>query len=218
MLIETQMYPRISVSMAAAPLLELSKTLEAIHHSQVEMLHFDIEDGLFVPGITTGMRIIEELRAHSTLQFDVHLMVMKPESLIPDLVKMGADRISIHWEACPYPLRTLDMIKDCGAMAGLAFNPATPIPDLTYCLPVLDFINVLSTEPIPKNCEFIQQTAAKLKANQTKYFQSSIEWEMDGGINLKNYKLALAAGADILVIGRAVFDDGNVEKNLMDFV
>lgn len=211
------MHPRISVSIAAAPLLELSRTLEAIHRSQAEMLHFDVEDGLFVPGITTGMKIIEELRPHSALPFDVHLMVTHPESYVPDLIKMGADRIAVHWEACRYPLRTLGIIKECGAMAGFAFNPATPIPDLAYCLPVLDFVNVLSTEPIPKNCEFIPQAAAKMKAARPAYSQTAIEWEIDGGINRANYRPVLEAGADILVIGRAIFHNRDVEKNLMDF-
>lgn len=212
------MLPRLSVSMAAAPLLELPQVLKVLQNAGVEMLHFDIEDGVFVPGITLGMKIIEELRPYSPLKFDVHLMVANPEAYIPALVGIEVERISVHWEACRYPLRTLGMIRAGGALAGLAFNPATPLPQLEYCLSVLDFVDVLSTEPTLNQSRFIPQALEKLAAGRRRYAGTPLEWEMDGGIEDDNFRSALQAGADVLVIGRAVFRGGTPEENLKRFL
>ncbi len=212
------MLPRLSVSMAAAPLLELPQVLKVLQNAGVEMLHFDIEDGVFVPGITLGMKIIEELRPYSPLKFDVHLMVANPEVYIPALVGIGVERISVHWEACRYPLRSLGMIRAGGALAGLAFNPATALPQLEYCLPVLDFVDVLSTEPTLNQSRFIPQALEKLATGHMRYAGKPLEWEMDGGIEADNFRSALQAGADVLVIGRAVFRGGTLEENLKRFL
>ena len=125
----------------------MADVLSALESAGADYIHIDIEDGTFVPMMTLGTKLIPDLRPLTSLPFDVHLMMVNPEWIIPQLVSWGADRIAIHLEACPYPRRTLGLIDQLGAQAGLALNPVTPLPDLTYLAPYLKFVILLSTEP-----------------------------------------------------------------------
>lgn len=204
---------QLSVSLAPAPLINIKEILNTLDSLSVEMIHFDIEDGLFVPTMTFGTKIIGDLRPHSTRIFDVHLMVLHPEKIIRDVIKMGANRISVHVEACSCPYHTLSMIKEYGAVAGLAFNPMTQIPDLDHLLPVLDFVNVLSTDPYELDGKFIPSTLCKI-GNKHKGKDPIIEWEMDGGLNPYYSKLALENDFDTLVVGRYLFEGGSISENI----
>ena len=205
---------RIAPSLAAAPLDRLGQVVIELETADADYIHFDIEDGSFVPVMTLGMKMISNLRRITRLPFDVHLMMVNPEWVLPDVVRFGANRVSIHYEACPYPRRVLRQIVSLGAEAGIAFNPATPIPDLAYLLPYLSFIVILTTEPEIPDCPFLLEVLEKVREGKQAKGLERIEWVVDGGLNLENLSQVVKAGADTVVIGRAVFKDGKILENM----
>jgi ribulose-phosphate 3-epimerase len=205
---------RISPSLAAAPLDRLGQVVIELETAGANYIHFDIEDGSFVPMMTLGTKMISDLRRTTRLPFDVHLMMVDPEWILPDVIRFGANRVSVHYEACPYPRRVLRQIVSLGAIAGLAFNPATPIPALTYLLPYLSFIVILTTEPEIPDCPFLPEVLEKVREGRQAKGLESIEWVVDGGLNPKNVSQVVAAGADTVVIGRSVFKDGKILENM----
>ncbi len=207
---------RILPSLASAPLDRLGAAIAELESAGVEALHFDIEDGFFVPVMTLGTKVIADLRPLTKLSFDVHLMMVNPEWMIPDLIRMGANRISVHYEACPYPRRVLRQIASFGVQAGLAFNPATPFPDLSYLRPYLSFILILTTEPEMPDCPFLPEVLDKVRAGKEARNLDGIEWVVDGGINTENIVQVAQAGADAVVVGRAIFKDGAIAQNVND--
>lgn len=207
---------QIGISLAPAPMMDLRSVVDAINATPASSIHFDIEDGVFVREMTLGTRIIGQLRPFTSLRFDVHLMVIAPERIIPLVVKLGANRVSVHWEACEYPLRTLSAIRDLGASAGLAFNPRTTLPPLDYLIPSLDFVNVLSTEGNDDYCPFIPQVLGKVE--QIKKHFGNIHCEVDGGITAGNIDQVARSGADTAVVGRYVFRDGDLAGNIQSLL
>lgn len=176
------------------------------------MLHFDVEDGVFVPVMTLGTKIVKDLRPLTDLPFDVHLMMVNPEWIVPQLVTDGADRITVHYEACPYPRRTLGWIVEHGAQAGLAFNPATPLPDLAYLKPYLSIINILTTEPETAGAPFLPSVLDKVRRG--KQAMPDVEWIVDGGVAVDNVQSVGEAGADTVVVGRFVFAGTDPSANV----
>lgn len=205
---------RISPSLASAPMDRLGEVIRELEHAGADMIHFDIEDGSFVPVMTLGLKMIADLRPLTHLPFDVHLMMVNPEWILPEIIQSGADRISFHYEATQYPRRVLRQIHDLGAAAGLAFNPASPLPDLAYLQPYLSFVLLLSTEPEGPDCPFLPDVLQKLKSGKQQDNQE-LEWVVDGGINTRNLPAVAEAGADTVVIGRAVFLGNRIEQNLL---
>jgi ribulose-phosphate 3-epimerase len=205
---------KIAPSLASAPLVDLKGTVHELEHAGSDLLHFDVEDGYFVPLMTLGVKIVQELRPLTKLPFDVHLMMVNPEWLIPELARMGADRVSVHCEACPYPRRTLRMISELGMQAGLAFNPATLIPPLDFCLPYLTYVVVLSTEPEAGDCLFLPSVLSKVVEVKNRRGMENIEWVVDGGIKPENIQMVAEAGVEIVVAGRSIFSAGIIEKNI----
>ncbi len=205
---------RISASLAAASLADLSSVLRELEAGGADMIHFDVEDGSFVPAMTLGTKIIRDLRPLTKLPFDVHLMMTNPEWIIPEIAACGADRVSIHAEACQYPRRVLGLIHQYHMQAGLAFNPGTAIPPLDFCMPFLDFVLVLTTEPERTHCDFLPSVLAKATAGKKQEGLASIEWAMDGGITVENVNQVIRAGAQVIVVGRGVFKKGQIRENL----
>ena len=205
---------RISPSLAAAPLDRLRQVVIELETAGANYIHFDIEDGSFVPMMTLGTKMISDLRRITRLPFDVHLMMVNPEWILPEVVRFGANRVAVHYEACPYPRRVLRQIVSLGAIAGLAFNPATPVPDLAYLLPYLSFIVTLTTEPEIPDCPFLPEVLEKVRAGKQAKGLESIEWVVDGGLNTENLAQVIAAGTDTVVIGRSVFKDGKIRENM----
>jgi len=205
---------RISPSLASAPLDRLGQVIGELEASGADYIHFDIEDGCFVPVMTLGTKLIQDLRGITKLPFDVHLMMVRPEWILPELVNFGADRISVHYEACPYPRRVLRQIVSLGATAGIAFNPVTSIPDLAYLFPYLSFIVVLTTEPEIPDCPFLPEVLDKVRQGRLTQGLESIEWVVDGGVSTENLPEVIAAGADTVVIGRSVFKDDKIKENM----
>lgn len=205
---------RIAASLASAPLQDLAQTVRLLEAAAVDLLHFDIEDGSFVPVMTLGTKLIGDLRPLTALPFDVHLMMVHPEWLLADLARMGANRISVHLEACPYPRRTLRMITDLGMSAGLAVNPATPVPDLAYLAPYLSFVLVLTTEPELPDSPFLPAVLEKVRLGVSAAHTQALDWVVDGGIRPENIDQVAKSGADTVVVGRALFSGASIAENM----
>lgn len=205
---------RISPSLASAPSGRLAQVVQELEAAGADMIHFDVEDGVFVPAMTLGTRMIGELRPLTRLPFDVHLMMVNPEWIVPQLARDGADRIAVHYEACPYPRRTLRLIAEAGVQAGLAFNPATPLPDLRYLRPYLSFVLILTSEPELPAAAYLADVLHKLERARGLAGLEGLEWAADGGLNAENLPDAVRAGADTLVVGRAIFQGEQIAANV----
>lgn len=205
---------KLAASLAVAPLVHLAATLRTLEEGGVDMLHFDVEDGSFVPAMNLGTKIIQDLRPLTQLPFDVHLMMTNPEWIIPEIARCGANRVSVHAEACAYPRRVLGLIDQFHMQAGLAFNPGTTIPPLQFCRPHLAFVLVLSTEPETTHCDFLPSVLAKVVEGKKQEGLAGVEWAIDGGITADNVRQVAAAGAEVVVSGRGVFEKDQIRENL----
>ena len=205
---------RIAASLASAPMARLGQVIEELETAQVDIIHFDIEDGSFVPVMNLGTKIIADLRPLTRLPFDVHLMMVNPEWLLPDLVRFGAQRISVHYEACPYPRRVLRQIVSLGAQAGIAFNPATGLPDLDYLLPYLSYIVILTSEPEIPDCPFLPEILEKVRQGKKISSLQGLQWVADGGIKPDNLGEVAQAGVDTVVVGRSLFAQDRIVENV----
>jgi ribulose-phosphate 3-epimerase len=201
--------------MAAAPLRDLAGLITEIASAQADAIHFDVEDGVFVPVLAHGTRLIADLRPLTDLPFDVHLSVCNPEWLIPELAAMGADWVAVHVEACPYPHHTLGLIRKAGMRAGLAINPATPLPELRYLQPVLDYVLILTTEPEYPDAAFLPEVLHKIAVGRRMLpDDAGIEWIVDGGVDAHNLPHIVQRGATSIVAGRSAFQGGDIRQNL----
>lgn len=205
---------KIAPSVASGPLTNLQACISELEQAGADVIHFDIEDGSFVPAMNLGVKVIQELRPLTELPFDVHLMMVNPEWLIPELARMGANWVSVHYEACPYPRRTLRLITQHGMRAGLAFNPATPVPPLDFCLPYLSFVVILTTEPETDDCPYLPSILNKVIDGKRQPGLKAVEWVVDGGITADTIPEAVKAGAGMAVVGRGVFASGKIKENL----
>ncbi len=204
---------KIAPSIVSAPLLTIGSVIKELEIAGADFIHFDIEDGYFVPVMNLGAKMIKDLRHLTNLPFDVHLMMAQPEWIIPVMADYGVDRLSVHYEACPYPRRTLKKICDHGMQAGLAFNPATPIPDLHFCLPYLSFVVLLTTEPEDWSGDYLPSVLEKMRESKSKY--KHLEWVVDGGVSSENIHQVWSAGANTVVSGRAVFENNAIKENII---
>ena len=205
---------QIASSLASASQYNLESVVHELEEAGVDILHFDIEDGNFVPVMRMGLKIIGDLRPLTKLPFDVHLMINNPEWLIPELARAGADMISVHFEACPYPRRTLGVISDAGMKAGLAFNPKTPLPDLRQYYPYLSFVLILTTEPELRDYIYMPSILEKVIAGKKQKGIENVWWAVDGGFTVQNVQDAVRVGADIVVSGRGVFNGNSIKENI----
>ena len=200
---------RIAPSILSADFGRLADDVRAVEAAGAELLHVDVMDGRFVPNITIGPLVVEALRKATTLPLDVHLMIVEPERYVEDFVKAGAHGVTVHVEASTHLHRTLDQIRRAGARAGVALNPHTPPEALDYVLGDLDLVLVMSVNPGFGGQKYIPSAAAKIRALDTRLrergLRSGVDIEVDGGINARTAQDVVAAGADILVAGSAIF-------------
>lgn len=197
----------IAPSVLAADFTNLREELSMINNSSADWLHVDVMDGQFVPNISFGMMIVKAIKALCEKPLDVHLMIEKPEQFIEQFREVGADVITVHYEACPHIHRTLQQIKATGAKAGVAINPGTPVSALTNLIEEADLFCLMSVNPGFGGQKFIYETLSKtreLSEMITKRNASAII-EIDGGVGLQNAEALLQAGARVLVAGSAVF-------------
>ena len=206
---------RIAPSMLAADFARLGEEMAAITKAGADYIHLDIMDGHFVPNITIGPPVVKMLRKHSTLPFDVHLMVSPVDPYIPAFAEAGADILTVHPEAGPHVHRSIQLIKSLGKKAGAALNPATPVEVLDPILPELDLVLVMSVNPGFGGQSFIESQLEKIRALRKRIDAivarepgRRIDLEVDGGITQETAKRVIEAGADVLVAGTASFVGG----------
>jgi len=198
---------RIAPSLLAADFSRLGEEVRAIETAGADWLHLDIMDGHFVPNISFGPGLIKALRPLSRMPFDVHLMIAPADPYLAAFAEAGADIISLHPEAGPHLHRSLQTIRALGKKAGVVLNPATPIETLAHVLDLTDLILVMSVNPGFGGQSFLTSQLQKIAALRAMIAQSGrdIALQVDGGVTLKTAPDCIAAGADVLVAGTAVF-------------
>ena len=201
---------RIAPSILSADFARLGAELRAVTDAGADLIHIDVMDGHFVPNITIGPNVVEALKPHSRLPFDVHLMIAPVDPFIPQFASAGADIITVHAEAGPHLHRSLALIRDQGCEAGVSLNPATPAEAVAPILDTVDLVLVMSVNPGFAGQSFIASQLDKLGRLRRMIDDGGhdIALEVDGGINAETGRRAAEAGADILVAGTAAFSGG----------
>jgi len=209
---------KISPSILSADFSKLGEEILKLEKAGADLIHIDVMDGHFVPNITLGPEVIKDLRKHTSLPFDVHLMISPVHQYIKNFAEAGADIITIHPEATDNLLKTINEIKKFGKKVGISLNPETSIKKLTSVMNSIDLILIMSVNPGFGGQKFIKETLEKVKLLRKEIDQKKlpIEIEIDGGINFENSKLAIQAGVDILVSGNTIFNanNGDIKKNI----
>ena len=197
----------IAPSVLAADFANLQRDIEMINNSQADWFHIDIMDGVFVPNISFGMPVLEAITKHATKTIDVHLMIVDPDRYIKTFKSLGADILTVHYEACTHLHRTLQAIKAEGIKAGVALNPHTNVSLLEDVINDIDMVCIMSVNPGFGGQSFIENTykkVAQLKELIVRNNASTLI-EIDGGVTNKNAAELVRAGADALVAGNYVF-------------
>ena len=208
----------IAPSVLAADFANLQRDIEMINLSEADWFHIDIMDGVFVPNISFGMPVLEAISKHAKKTIDVHLMIVDPDRYISTFASLGADILTVHYEACTHLHRTLQAIKAAGMKAGVALNPHTPVSVLEDVIQDIDMVCIMSVNPGFGGQSFIENTYAKvtkLKSLITEKGASTLI-EIDGGVTNKNASQLAEAGADVLVAGSFVFKAENPTQTIAD--
>ncbi|TXH36014.1 MAG: ribulose-phosphate 3-epimerase [Rhodospirillaceae bacterium] len=206
---------KIAPSILSADFARLGAEVQAITTAGADYVHVDVMDGHFVPNLTIGPMVVKALRPHSTLPFDVHLMIAPVDAFAAEFAAAGADIITFHPEAGSHPHRTVQLIKSLGKKAGVSLNPGTPLSALDYLLPEIDLVLVMSVNPGFGGQKYIAGATDKIRELRRRIDDVSsrqggrpIDLQVDGGINDETARIAVAAGADVLVAGTATFTGG----------
>ena len=208
----------IAPSILAADFANLQRDIEMINESDADWFHIDIMDGVFVPNISFGMPVLEAINRHAGKVIDVHLMIVDPDRYIKTFSDLGADILTVHFEACTHLHRTLQAIKAEGMRAGVAINPHTNVSLLEDVINDIDLVCIMSVNPGFGGQSFIENTYKKTQ--QLKEIivdnQAKTQIEIDGGVNSKNAKKLVDAGADVIVAGSFVFKSQDPKQTVKE--
>lgn len=206
----------IAPSILAADFARLGEQVQAAEAAGADWIHVDVMDGRFVPNISMGLVVVEALRRVTRLPLDVHLMIVEPEKFTTDFVQAGASQVTLHAEATPHAHRAIQQIQELGAKAGLSLNPATPLSFFEELLPELDLALLMTVNPGFGGQRFIPSSLNRLERlrRMRDHLNPGCLIEVDGGITPQTASSVVAAGADVLVAGSAVFK-GDVAMNML---
>ena len=208
--------PLIAPSLLASNFLMLADECQMLIESEADWFHLDVMDGRFVPNISYGIPVIEQIRKTTTKICDVHLMIVEPEKFAEDFKNAGADILTVHFEACPHLHRNIQQIKSLGMQAGVAINPHTPVSFLQDVLSDIDVVLIMSVNPGFGGQSFIAHSIEKIKQLRKMIDDAGLKTkiEVDGGVSLSNAKQIVDAGADVLVAGNAVFKSADPKQTI----
>jgi ribulose-phosphate 3-epimerase len=196
---------KIAPSILAADFAALADEIARVEAGGADQIHVDVMDGHFVPNISIGRPVVEAIRKRTRLPLDLHLMIAHPDLYLEGFVKAGGDALTVHVEACPHLHRTLARIRELGARAGVALNPATPPAALEYAVESADLVLVMSVNPGFGGQSFIPSTYPKLRDLRGRLGERALEVSVDGGVKLEHCRPLVAHGATTLVAGSAIF-------------
>ena len=199
---------KIAPSILSANFAKMGEEVRSLEENGADIVHYDVMDGVFVNNITFGLKMLEDIRPHTSLPIDAHLMIVHPEKYVERFAKAGADYITVHYEACKENLKeVLLLIKSTGVKCGAVINPDTPVEKIADVIPLCDIVLVMSVFPGFGGQKFIPETLDKLRAIKEIIDKSGkeIELEIDGGVTEENVAQIKAAGANVIVAGSTVF-------------
>ena len=204
----------VSASVLSADMLNLESEIRKLENSGIDMLHFDVMDGVFVNNITYGLPILEAVNRTTGMFLDVHLMITDPLKYVPRFAECGADMITFHIESQSNVMETVNTIKKCGAKAAVSIKPATPAEAVFEYLPYVDMVLVMTVEPGFGGQSFIPETAEKVRIIRNKITELDLctDIQVDGGINAETASVVVNAGANILVSGSYLFKAENMAE------
>lgn len=206
----------IAPSLLASNFLRLEDECKMLNESEADYFHLDVMDGRFVPNISYGLPVIEQIRTATKKTCDVHLMILEPERYTEAFKEAGADILSVHIEACVHLHRNIQQIKSLGMKAGVAINPHTPVSSLQDILADIDQVCMMSVNPGFGAQKFIPHTLAKIRELRKMIDDNKLQVkiEIDGGVTVENAQSIVDAGADVLVAGNTVFKSADPKKTI----